>query len=433
MWSAQREIAFSLVNNRRTTVQAGHGVGKSWLAARLAAFWLSVHPLGEAFVVTTAPTDDQVKAVLWRELGMVHEKGGLPGKTTLDAKWHMGAMNQQLVAYGRKPADYRPTSMQGIHAKHVLAILDEAAGIPYTIWDAVASLTSTKGSAQLAIGNPTDPSSHFARVCAPGSGWNRFKISVFDTPVYTGEDVHEALLDSLTSAEWVDERKIEYGTTAPLDVARVLGEFPDLSDDTLIHPKWIREAQERSLKRTRKPHLGIDVARFGQDETVIMQRQGGWARVAWAGHKRSTMETTGHIVRVKKQLNAEPGLNDFVTMAVDADGLGACVYDRLRELGHDVGEIRGGRPAMKPGDFVNARSEWFWNLRERFEAGEIDIDPTDDKLAAQLGAIKWTMVSKGQIQVETKDQMRARGLPSPDRADALAYAFAHVDLLPVDV
>jgi hypothetical protein len=90
MWSAHREIAESVVTHRRTTVQAGHGVGKSWLAARIAAFWLSVHPLGEAFVVTTAPTDEQVKAVLWRELGMVHENGGLPGKITLDAKWHMG-------------------------------------------------------------------------------------------------------------------------------------------------------------------------------------------------------------------------------------------------------------------------------------------------------------------------------------------------------
>jgi hypothetical protein len=76
------------------------------------------------------------------------------------------------------------------------------------------------------------------------------------------------------------------------------------------------------------------------------------------------METTGHIVRIRKQLNAEPGLNDFVTMAVDADGLGAGVYDRLVELGHSVGEIRGGKAAIEPDDFVNARSESYWNLRK---------------------------------------------------------------------
>ena len=86
--------------------------------------------------------------------------------------------------------------------------------------------------------------------------------------------------------------------------------------------------------------------------------------------------------RIKNKLNAEPGLNDFVTMAVDADGIGAGVYNRLVELGHSVGEIRGGLPAIKPEDFVNRRSEWYWNLRKRFEDGEIDIDPRQGAGAA---------------------------------------------------
>jgi hypothetical protein len=120
-------------------------------------------------------------------------------------------------------------------------------------------------------------------------------------------------------------------------------------------------------------------------------------------------------------------------MALDADGLGAGVFDRLIELGHSVGEIRGGKTATEPDDFINARSEWYWHLRERFERGDIDIDPNDDQLAKQLGDIKWKLTSKGQIAVETKDEMRKRGVSSPDRADALAYAFAHVDLPVVDV
>jgi hypothetical protein len=223
------------------------------------------------------------------------------------------------------------------------------------------------------------------------------------------------------------------GVTDPRYVARVLGEFPKVSHDSLIQPDWIEAAQKRSLPRTRRPHLGIDVARFGEDESVIMQREGSWARVAWVGHKLSTMATVGHITQTKKELNAEAGLNDFVTMAVDADGLGAGVFDRLIELGHSVGEIRGGKAATEPDDFINARSEWYWNLRERFERGDIDIDPDDDQLAKQLGDIKWKLTSKGQIAVETKDEMRKRGVPSPDRADALAYAFAHVDLPVVDV
>lgn len=90
-------------------------------------------------------------------------------------------------------------------------------------------------------------------------------------------------------------------------------------------------------------------------------------------------------------------------------------------------------PRSSREDFVNRRSEWYRNLRKRFEDGEIDIDPLDKALAQQLVKIKWSMTSKGQIAVETKKEIRACGLPSPDRADAVAYAFAHVDLPTVDV
>jgi hypothetical protein len=94
-----------------------------------------------------------------------------------------------------------------------------------------------------------------------------------------------------------------------------------------------------------------------------MQREGGLGTDRWAGGKLSTIETVGHVGRVKKQLNSKPGLNDWVTLAVDADGLGAGVVDRLIELGHAVSEIRGGKTTLEPDDFVNARCEWFWNLR----------------------------------------------------------------------
>jgi hypothetical protein len=165
------------------------------------------------------------------------------------------------------------------------------------------------------------------------------------------------------------------GVNDPRYIARVLGEFPKVSNDSLIQPEWIEAPQKRSIARNRKPHLGIDVACYRDDESVIMQREGNWAPVVWSAGKLSTMETTGHIVRITKQLNAEPGLNDFATMAVDADGLGAGVFDRLIELGYPAGEIRGGKTAIEPEDFVNARSEWYWTLRNRFQNGEIDIDP----------------------------------------------------------
>jgi hypothetical protein len=437
-YSMQVRMLESVVQHRNNVVKAAHSVGKTRALAWLVVYWVDVHPMGEALVVITSDNDDNIKGGIWQEVIALHGEAKeadrpFPGNVTLDSKWHAGPNNQTLVAFGRKPSDRNPTGLQGFHRKYLLVLVDECAGVPAELWEAAESLASNAAGVVLAAGNPTDPSSHMAEVCKPGSGWEVQQISAFDTPAYTSEEVPVDVLENLVAPEWVAERKQRWGVKDPRYLARVLGEFPKVSGDSLIEPEWIEAAQKRSLARTRKPHLGVDVARYGDDETVIMQREGGWARIAWAGGKLSTMETVGHVVRVTKTLNTEPGLNDWVTSAVDADGLGAGVFDRLVELGYAVGEIRGGKRAVIPEDFVNLRSEWYWNLRKRFEDGDIDIDPTDTELAKQLVAIKWKMMSGRQIAVETKDEMRNRGLPSPDRADALVYAFAYVDVTPVDV
>ena len=157
------------------------------------------------------------------------KKAGLPGRITLDAKWYIG---NELVAYGRKPADYDPAAFQGIHARYVLVIIDEAGGVPKSIFDAVDALATNIDARVVAVGNPDDPASHFATICKPGSGWHVETISAFDTPAYTGEKVPEELLPLLVSPEWVEERKLRWGVTSPIYQSKVLGEFPDISDDT---------------------------------------------------------------------------------------------------------------------------------------------------------------------------------------------------------
>jgi len=421
MWSKQREIAESVVVNRYTAIKSAHDTGKSFTMSRLAAWWLDVHPIGEAFVVTTAPTTAQVEAILWREIGKAHRKGNLPGRITLDAKWYMG---QELVAYGRKPADYDQAAFQGIHAKYVLVLLDEAVGIPKSLFDAVDALATNVNARVAAVANPDDPSSHFAQVCKPGSGWVVKRISAFDTPAYTGEKVPADLLPLLVSPEWVEERKLRWGVTSPIYQSKVLGEFPDLSDDTLILPRWIEAAQKRTLERTRRPIIAADIARFGEDETVIMRREGGWIRVYRAHHKDDTMTTAGHIAKAMRDIDDEAGKNDWVRAIVDVPGVGGGVVDRLAELDLPVVPYNGGEAPIDKERFVNARAEDYWTLRERFEQGEVDIDPDDDKLAAQLGSIKWGIDSRGRIKIESKDDMRKRGQPSHDRADAMAIAFA---------
>jgi hypothetical protein len=317
-WSGQHRMAQSVVDNRYSAFTASHDVSKSHTMSRLALWWIDVHPPGEACVVTTAPTTPQVEAILWRYMSNAHKKGGLPGRITLDAKWYIG---NELVAYGRKPADYDPAAFHGIHARYVLVIIDMAGGVPKSIFDAVDALATNIDARVVAVGNPDDPASHFATICKPGSGWHVETISAFDTPAYTGEKVPEDLLPLLVSPEWVEERKLRRGVNSPIYQSKVLGEFPDLSDDTLILPRWIEAAQKRTLPHTRRPLVAADIARFGEDETVIMRREGGWIRTYRAHHKADTMTTTGHIVNAIQEIDAEEGKTDWVRAVVMYLGL----------------------------------------------------------------------------------------------------------------
>src|SRR5262249_55451908 len=141
LWSKQKDILYSVRDYRKTAVMSCHEIGKSFLAGRIVAWWLDVWPPGEAFVVTSAPTGAQVQAILWKEIGRAHAKGNLRGRVT-QTEWHlrMPAGNEELIAFGRKPSDYSPTSFQGIHARRVLYVFDEACGMPGSLWEAADSL-----------------------------------------------------------------------------------------------------------------------------------------------------------------------------------------------------------------------------------------------------------------------------------------------------
>lgn len=141
----------------------------------------------------------------------------------------------------------------------------------------------------------------------------------------------EELHEDLVSVEWVEERKLRWGIGSPIYTSKVDGEFPEISDDTLIMPSWIEAAQARHMIRNHRPRPSVDVARFGTSETVIMRREEGWARVHRAHTKTATTETTGHVVRALDDIGREPDLNDWPDVIVDEDGVGGGVVDQLRE------------------------------------------------------------------------------------------------------
>lgn len=420
LWSKQQEIACSVVENIRTTVKSCHNAGKSHLAGLIAAWWIDVHPPGEAFIVSTAPSYPQVHAILWEEIRKAAKRPGrepLPGRVLQSDEWKLD--DGTLVGWGRKPADTDQHGFQGIHRRYVLVILDEACGIPEQLWTAVEAITTNADCRILAIGNPDDPNTEFGKVCKPGSGWNTIRISAFDTPNFTDEPIPEHLRPLMLSTEWVEDKRHRWGETSPRYVAKVLGEFPEIGDDTLISPRWIEAAQQRALEPGPHSVLGVDVARFGADSTIFALARGPVVRIVEEYAKLRTTETTGHVIVAKREHNVHE-------LRVDGVGVGAGVVDELLEAGHDVVDMQSGAAAMDSEHFANARAEWWWGLRQCFEDGDIDIDPDDDDLATQLGAMKYKYTARGQVLIESKDDMRKRGLPSPDRGDAVMLAKAHV-------
>lgn len=422
LWSRQREINNSVALNRYTAVRSAHDTGKSFDLSRLAAWWIDVKP--DPFVVTTAPTWKQVNSILWREMRRAHRKGQLPGRINLDAEWYMGT--DELVAFGRKPADYDQAAFQGIHALNVLVLIDEACGVPRGLYDAADSLATNKRARVVAIGNPDDPSSHFEEVCRPGSGWNVIGVSAFDTPAFTGEEVPEYLLDLLVSPEWVEERKKRWGERSPTYISKVKGEFPDIGDDTLLSPRMLRDAQEREILPSPNavPSYGADISRFGDAKSVIAKAVGPRVRVIDEWEMAATTVSTGHVLACFR--NERRALESGGSFWIDVVGVGGGVYDQAVDAGLSVVPYHGGEAPVDSDRFFNKRAEDYWHLREIAEAGELDLPEfgEDDELITQLGSIKWKLSPKGKIMIESKEDMRKRGLPSPDRADAVAMAMS---------
>jgi hypothetical protein len=425
MWSKQRSISRAVNRERYVAVPSCHDSGKSYTASRLCCWWIDAHPPGQAFVVTTAPTAHQVDAILWREIGRAHRKGGLVGRVTLDAKWRLGpAYGDELVAYGRKPADYDPEAFQGIHQLYVLVVIDEANGVPKILYDAVDTLVTNRNARMLAIGNPDSPTSHFAQICRRGSGWKVIHIDGLKTPNFTNEKVPAELHDLLLSKEWVEERRLRWGEGSPLWQSKVRGQFPSMGEDCLIQPEWWDKAVERSLSpEGHSGQFGVDIARFGEDRTMCYRYRAGHLRRAWSMHHADTMETAN---RVAVDLVRHRGL---VPAVVDETGVGAGVVDRLREMGHSVIGFTSARSAGNT-LYANLRSEAYWHFRELFEFGQIDVDPNDDELMSQLTSMKWRVNRRGQIEVESKeDYMKRLRTHSPDAGDgAMMAAWTGLEL-----
>ena len=421
LWSKQREILNSVAQNRRTAVRTCHGCGKSYVAARAAVWWLDTHPVGSAFVLTTAPTAAQIKVILWKEIGQTIDSSGLQGRRNMTEFFMPTGSKEILVAMGRKPADLNPAAFQGIHYKYVLLIIDEAGGVARVPWDAASTLITNDFSKVLVIGNPDYPFTKFYEVCSPGSGWNVIKISAFDTPNFTGEPVPDILRDSLIGEVWVEEAARDWGEDSSLYTSKVLAEFPENATQGLVSRENIKLAMDCSIDPDADSSvLGVDIG-AGGDQSVICYRRGGHCRIIHRDTNPDTMQTAGLIIRKAKE-------NSVRNVVIDRQGVGAGVYDRLieQEDSHNltvVGVMNGEKPFGEHYNICeNMRARNLWALRTMFRNNAIDIDPRDDILLDQLSRTEYKTNSRGKIQIRSKSEMGK----SPDRLDALALTMTPI-------
>jgi len=198
-----------------------------------------------------------------------------------------------------------------------------------------------------------------------------------------------------------------------------LGEFPEQGDDSLICLSWIDAAVARypSMSAGAKPNrLGVDVARFGSCASEIYHRQGGRVTHISTIRKLDNMEIADAVIAALQVTGATEA-------TIDSVGVGADTYNRLYEQRYCVYEAQPGKAASDLEQFANARSEWWWAMREAFRTGEIGIED-DDELVIQLASLKFSYDSRSRINIESKEDLLRKGLPSPDKADGVMYCFA---------
>lgn len=423
IWSKQQQVLESVRDHRRTVVRACHSAGKSHIAATAACWWIDSHPPGEAFILTSAPTAPQVRAILWRSINRIHATAGLPGRCN-QVEWFMPTSDgsEELVGIGRKPSEHSEGAFQGIHARYVLVILDESQGVPRALWDSTESIASNQNARILAIGNPDVTNGPFVEACKSPKLWNEIHIGYKHTPAATGEEVPEEVADGLISSTWVADRRVAWGEESALYQSKVLGEIPSgaidpwriISEVHAAECRYIEPAYDADAVRVG----GLDVG-AGGDRTVLVERVNDAVGRIETFVERDPEAASKKLADVIRRW----GLS---RVNVDTIGVGWGLAGLLRkELKAERIAIEGVSFARKsnfPKRFVNIRAEAWWHGRELSRDRKWSLAKLGDDAIAELTMPRFTE-KLGRILVEPKEDVKERLGRSPDIADALLLAF----------
>lgn len=391
-------------------VSSGHGVGKTALVSWVIQWFMSTRPHPQ--VVVTANTETQLTTKTWRELSKWHKLMINKDWFTWTATKFYQVENPETWFAAAIPWSMdRSEAFAGTHEKDVLMIFDEASAIPDIIWETAEGAMTTPGAIWVAFGNPTKNTGRF-KEC-----WGKFKHR---WKTYQVDSRTAAMAEKGQIQKWIED----YGEDSDFVRVRVRGIFPRSGSKQFIGQDIVDAAVRYRAEgfEVFPKILGVDVARHGDAQTVILLRQG---RKCFPANKYRGLDTMETAARVSEKINEEEP--DYVF--VDGAGVGGGVVDRLRQLGHrNIIEVNGGGSPNDKGRFKYSRDE-MWGLMKDWLKDGAEL-PSDNELLYDITGPEYEYTRNMQVILESKDSMKKRGLASPDSADALALTFAHGALLP---
>ncbi len=418
-WSAQVEVAESVRDHELVSVAGCNAAGKDAIAAQLALWW--VYACG-GLVLLSSATMKQVKDASMVEVARAFSRArgryALPGdlfqmSLRLDGE-------PRLLAF----TSTESSRLTGYHQHRILAILSEAQAVEDFGYEGMMSCATGPQDRLLAVGNPVLTSGRFYTAhMNPSSPWKAIRISAEEHPnVVEGRTV----IPGGPSRAWTRRMAAEWGRHSNMYRSRVLAEFPDQGEESLIARSWVEDAMARgeaasAPPATLEPILAVDVAQYGPDRTVVGVRRGDSLErfVVWGN--ASIPETVRRVADVAVGEGfvrwAEWGM-----IVVDDVGMGTGVADGLKELGYRVRRFNGGYRGGLGDRFLNVRAQAFWRVRDLLESGKLRL-PRDSSLAEELVAIRWHPTTENKVQIEPKVQLKGRLGRSPDRADCVSMAF----------
>lgn len=419
----QARILQSVADNPMTTVRSGHGVGKSAVEAWSIIWFMATRPFPK--VPCTAPTQHQLFDILWAEISKWLRNNPALEKEFVwtREKIYLKGYPEEWFAAARTAT--KPDALQGFHAEHVLYVIDEAPGVKDVIFEPVLGALSTPGARLLMCGNPSQLSGFFY----DSHHKNRASYKAFHVDARNSPHV---------SQEFVERIINMYGEDSDVFRVRVAGDFPLQEEDIFIPLSLVEKSIMTEFSPRKSPdsiHIGCDVARFGNDKTVIGYKVDELMQFHKKRRGQDLMKTADDIIELGETLVRRYKYTRPIAVKVDDGGLGGGVVDRLRQVKRldpdrfwwlEIFPVKFGTRIKNPHyhDSTSYMMGVVKKLLMPYDEQGLEkpvelILPNDEDLAAQLSGRKYWLTENSKIRVESKDDMKKRDFPSPDEADCL--------------